>query len=60
MVEDAWVITEGAPVCAAIDRLRPCTAAEALAYQSVSKHHDGGSGTHAPPDGQQQSFVDER
>eukprot|EP00959_Pyramimonas_sp_CCMP1952_P197155 4123019-Pyramimonas_sp.AAC.3 len=44
--KNAWVITEGVPVCVATDRLRPCTAAEALAY--------------APPEGEQQSFVDER
>eukprot|EP00959_Pyramimonas_sp_CCMP1952_P162893 3405425-Pyramimonas_sp.AAC.1 len=31
--KNARVIAEGAPVCAAVDRLRPCTAAEALAYQ---------------------------
>ena len=33
----AWVITEGVPVCVATDRLRPCTAAEALAYEVLVK-----------------------
>ena len=28
----AWVICDGSPVCIATDRLRPCTAAELLAY----------------------------
>eukprot|EP00959_Pyramimonas_sp_CCMP1952_P443641 9287425-Pyramimonas_sp.AAC.1 len=51
--KNAWVIAEGAPVCVAVDRLRPCTAAEALAYQYLSKHRDGGVERYAPPDGQQ-------
>ena len=54
------MITEGVPVCVATDRLRPCTAAEALAYEYLSRHHDGGVGRYAPEPGQQQSFVDER
>ena len=58
--KNAWVITEGVPVCVAVDRLRPCTAAEALAYQYLSRHQDGSMGRYAPPEGQQQSFVDER
>ena len=58
--KNVWVITEGVPVCVATDRLRPCTAAEALAYEYLTKHHDGGMTRYAPPEGQQQSFVDER
>ena len=57
--KNVWVITEGVPVCVATDRLRPCTAAEALAYEYLTKHHDGGMTRYAPPEGQQQSFVDE-
>ena len=28
-----WVICDGIPVCVSVDKIRPCTAAELLAYQ---------------------------
>ena len=54
------VIAEGVLVCVAIDRLRPCTSAEAFAYQYLSNHNDGDVNRRAPPGDQPQSFVDER
>ena len=49
----AWLICAGTPVCAAVDRLRPATSAEALAMQFAqnAKYEPG-----HPED--QQAFVD--
>ena len=51
----AWLICAGTPVCAAVDRLRPATSAEALAMQFAqnAKYEPG-----HPED--QQAFVDKR
>ena len=51
----AWLICAGTPVCAAVDRLRPATSAEALAMQLAqnAKYEPG-----HPED--QQAFVDAR
>ena len=51
----AWLICAGTPVCAAVDRLRPATSAEALAMQFTqnAKYEPG-----HPED--QQAFVDAR
>ena len=54
----AWVICDGLSVCVATDKIRPCTAAELLAYQfqqgnDIAK--DPVSET-----AEQQSFIDER
>ena len=51
----AWLICAGTPVCAAVDRLRPATSAEALAIQVAqnAKYEPG-----HPED--QQAFVDAR
>ena len=51
----AWLTCAGTPVCAAVDRLRPATSAEALAMQFAqnAKHEPG-----HPED--QQAFVDGR
>ena len=51
----AWLICAGTPVCAAVDRLRPATSAEARAMQFVqnAKYEPG-----RPED--QQAFVDAR
>ena len=51
----AWLICAGTPVCAAVDRLRPATSAEALAMQFAQnvKYEPG-----HPED--QQAFVDAR
>ena len=51
----AWLICAGTPVCAAVDRLRPATSAEALAMQFAqnAKYEPG-----RPED--QQAFVDAR
>ena len=51
----AWLICGGTPVCAAVDRLRQATSAEALAMQfpQNAKHEPG-----HPED--QQAFVDAR
>ena len=51
----AWLICAGAPVCAAVDRLRPATSAEALAMQFAQNvQYKPGH----PED--QQAFVDAR
>ena len=51
----AWLICAGTPVCAAVDRLRPATSAEALAMQfSQNVKYEPGH----PED--QQAFVDAR
>ena len=51
----AWLICAGTPVCAAVDRLRPATSAEALAMQfAQSVKYEPGH----PED--QQAFVDAR
>ena len=51
----AWLICAGTPVCAAVDRLRPATSAEALAMQFAqnAKYEPG-----HPED--QQAFADAR
>jgi hypothetical protein len=54
-----WVLQEGVPVCVATDKVRPCTGAEALAYQYMSRDVDNVR-THEPPEGTQQGFVDLR
>jgi hypothetical protein len=52
----AWVICDGIPVCVATDKIRPCTAAELLAYTYMH-----GEGMPAVSQTQtQQSFIDER
>mgnify|MGYP003309443906 CR=1 FL=1 len=53
-----WVVCDGVPVCVATDKIRPCTAAELLAYQFMQ-----GKDLAQPPVNRsagQQSFVDER
>jgi hypothetical protein len=35
-----WVINGGVPFCIAVDQLRPCSAAEALAYQYLHKDYN--------------------
>ena len=54
----AWVVCDGLPVCVAIDKIRPCTAAELLAYQFMN----GKDLANAPviESAEQQMFVDER
>jgi len=52
----AWVICDGLSVCVATDKLRPCTAAELLAYHYMqNRPSEPISETH-----QQQAFIDER
>ena len=51
----AWLICAGVPVCAAVDRLRPATSAEALAMQFAQ---NGRNEPGHPED--QQAFVDAR
>ena len=34
-----WLLHETVPVCVPVDKLRPCTSAEALAYQYLSKNN---------------------
>ena len=48
-----WVICEGVPVATAEDKLRPCTAAELLAHQVLSR---GFEYRRTP----QQGFIDQR
>ena len=52
-----WVICDSVPVCIAIDRLRPCTPAELLAFHYTQTK----SSTPLAADAQtQQGFIDER
>ena len=50
-----WVSCENLPVATALDKLRPCTAAEVLAYQVLNRE----ALEHGPPDDQQR-FLDHR
>ena len=55
----AWLIHQGIPIAAALSRLRPCTTAELLAHQVLTRGHL----QYDPVDGeggQQQRFVDFR
>ncbi len=56
----AWVICDGIPVLVAVDKIRPCTAAELLAYRFM--HGEGMTRAAAAVilTQQQQSFLDER
>ena len=51
-----WVICEGVPVTTAIDKLRPCTAAEVLAYTVLGQK----GSVYQPPASGQQGFIDQR
>lgn len=55
-----WVLHESIPVCVPIDKVRPCTSAEALAYQYVSRHKHPIDADGATVPGQQQGFIDMR
>ena len=48
-----WLIHQGTPICAALDRLRPVNAAEALAYQHLKDEKGLGA-----TQGRQIGFVD--
>ena len=50
-----WVSCENLPVATALDKLRPCTAAEVLAYQVLNRE----AMEHGPSDDQQR-FLDHR
>ena len=52
--ETCWVVNGGVPFCIATNQIRPCTAAEALAYAYMQKNYG------RAPANQQQSFVDYR
>ena len=54
-----WVSCEGVLVLVATDKCRPCTAAEALAYQYLGTRV-GQPPLDEPPEGGQQAYVDER
>ena len=52
----AWVICDGLSVCVATDKIRPCTAAELLAFQYMKDATQNPKfASHV-----QQSFIDER
>ena len=54
-----WVICDGVPVCVALDKIRPCTAPELLAYQYLAAQNP--RSTEIDLDGaRQHSFLDER
>ena len=55
----AWVVCDGLPVCIATDKLRPCTAAELLAYQYMHDQCPKLPMIHSDSP-VQQSFIDER
>ena len=50
------MICDGLPVCIATDRLRPCTAAELLAYHYMNDQRR----TPIAQTHEQQSYIDER
>ena len=52
-----WVICDSVPICVAVDRLRPCSAEELLAYHYVQSQ---ATGNPTPEVSTQQGFVDER
>ena len=52
-----WVICDSVPVCVAVDRLRPCTPAELLAFHHT---HTKSSSPLATDTQIQQGFIDER
>ena len=52
-----WLICDSVPVCVAVDRLRPCTLAESLAFHYTQTNSSSPLAT----EGQiQQGFIDER
>ena len=54
-----WVICDSVPVCVAVDRLRPCTSADLLAFHHTHTHTKGSSPL--VTDTQiQQGVIDER
>ena len=52
-----WVICDSVPVCVAVDRLRPCTSAELLAFHYTQTKGSSPLTTDAQT---QQGFIDER
>ena len=52
-----WVICDSVPVCVAIDRLRPCTPAELLAFHHTQTKNPSPLAADAQT---QQGFIDER
>ena len=52
-----WIICDSVPVCVAVDRLRPCTSAELLAFHHTQTK---GSSPLATDAQMQQGFIDER
>ena len=55
----AWGLCEGVPVCVATDKIRPCTAAESLAYHYINRT-DANLRFDPPTGDEQQNFVDMR
>jgi hypothetical protein len=55
-----WASHESIPVCVPIDKIRPCTPAEALAYQYLSKGRTNSTDEVQQDLGSQQSFIDLR
>ena len=53
-----WVICEGVPVATSLDKLRPCTSSEALAYQVLSR--DRMQVDQPVPSREQQGYLDAR
>ena len=54
-----WVICDGVPVCVALDKIRPCTAPELLAYQYIASQNPRSVEIDLDS-ARQQSFLDER
>ena len=52
-----WVICDSVPVCVAVDRLRPCTPAELLAFHYTQTNSSSPLATDTQI---QQGFIDER
>ena len=52
-----WIVSDPVPVCFAVDRLRPCTSAELLAFHYTQTKNSSPLATDAQT---QQGFIDER
>ena len=55
---NAWLVCDGLPVCVAVEKLRPCTSAELLAYQFMSPRSKNRYAQVIPRGTEQSSFLD--
>ena len=53
-----WGLCESLPVCLAIDKIRPCTSSETLAYLYLNKNQVPKLNYNPPQDGIQENYLD--